>query len=129
MIEKPPPRLPRTAARTVPAVAENQDGDIPTLVNEIQLLLAEKRTALSVLRTGIAVFALPLSVFSVLIATSKFYDASGVVHFLLPVLAINAGLISLAVYLLLRSVRRLRNLDRLVGEIKTRSPVIAGLIT
>ncbi len=44
-------------------------GDDPGLVlGEIQLLLAEKRTALSVMRTGIAIFALPLSVLSVLIA-------------------------------------------------------------
>ncbi len=42
------------------------------IFNEIQVLLAEKRTALSSLRTGIAIFALPLSVLSVLIATSRF---------------------------------------------------------
>ena len=41
------------------------------IFGEIQVLLAEKRTALSSLRTGIAVFALPLSVLSVLIATSR----------------------------------------------------------
>jgi hypothetical protein len=32
------------------------------IFGEIQVLLAEKRTALAALRTGIAVFALPLSV-------------------------------------------------------------------
>ena len=32
------------------------------IFGEIQVLLAEKRTALASLRTGIAVFALPLSV-------------------------------------------------------------------
>ena len=40
------------------------------IFGEIQVLLAEKRTALASLRTGIAVFALPLSVLSALIATS-----------------------------------------------------------
>jgi hypothetical protein len=39
------------------------------IFGEIQVLLAEKRTALASLRTGIAVFALPLSVLSALIAT------------------------------------------------------------
>jgi hypothetical protein len=34
------------------------------IFGEIQVLLAEKRTALASLRTGIAVFALPLSVLS-----------------------------------------------------------------
>ena len=44
------------------------------IFGEIQVLLAEKRTALAALRTGIAVFALPLSVLSALIATSRYYS-------------------------------------------------------
>lgn len=42
--------------------------------NEVQLILAEKRTALSTMRTGISVFVLPLSVLSVLVATSRYYE-------------------------------------------------------
>jgi hypothetical protein len=42
-----------------------------TILNEIQVLLSEKRTSLSTMRTGIAVFAFPLSVLSILIATSQ----------------------------------------------------------
>ena len=49
-----------------------KEGIDSTVFGEIQLLLAEKRTALSSMRTGIAVFALPLSVLSVLVATSKY---------------------------------------------------------
>jgi len=44
----------------------------PIIINEGQLILAEKRTSLAVIRTGIAVFALPLSVLSLLIVTSKY---------------------------------------------------------
>jgi uncharacterized membrane protein YidH (DUF202 family) len=44
------------------------------IFGEIQVLLAEKRTALASMRTGIAVFALPLSVLSALIATSRYYS-------------------------------------------------------
>ena len=51
-----------------------QQNDILS-INQVQLLLAEKRTALAIMRTGIAVFALPLSIFSALIATSKWYEA------------------------------------------------------
>ena len=43
-------------------------------INQVQLLLSEKRTSLSVMRTGIAMLALPLSIFSALIATSKYYE-------------------------------------------------------
>ena len=61
--------------------------DPPKLDNlifgEIQVLLAEKRTALASLRTGIAVFALPLSVLSVLIATSRYYKLGTVMPLLL----------------------------------------------
>jgi hypothetical protein len=35
------------------------------IINEVQLLLSEKRTSLAAMRTGIAVFALPLTVMSV----------------------------------------------------------------
>jgi len=41
------------------------------ILNTMQLLLAEKRTALSGLRTGIAISVFPLSVLSMLIATSR----------------------------------------------------------
>jgi len=57
------------------------------VINEVQLILAEKRTSLAAMRTGIAVFALPLSVLSVLIATSKFYDVLNVMHLLVPLLS------------------------------------------
>jgi uncharacterized membrane protein YkgB len=46
------------------------------IFGEIQVLLAEKRTALAGLRTGIAVFALPLSVLSALIATCSAHGSS-----------------------------------------------------
>jgi hypothetical protein len=54
------------------------------IINEVQLILAEKRTYLAAMRTGIAVFALPLSVLSVLIATSEYYDVIHVMHWLVP---------------------------------------------
>lgn len=45
------------------------------------------------MRTGIAVLALPLSVMSFLIATSKYYDIIHVLHFLVPLLILNFGLL------------------------------------
>ena len=50
----------------------NEPSKLDNLIfGEVQVLLAEKRTALASLRTGTAVFAFPLSVLSVLIATSR----------------------------------------------------------
>jgi hypothetical protein len=98
------------------------------LFNEIQLLLAEKRTAYSGLRTGIAVFALPLSVISVLIATSKLYDFSQVLNLLIVLAVLNAGLICLGIYLVIHSLARIRHLDGLIKEIKLKHSSIADFL-
>ena len=104
------------------------EGIDSTVFGEIQLLLAEKRTALSSMRTGIAVFALPLSVLSVLVATSKYYDVIRVLHFLLPLLVLNVGLVVLGSYLVIHSVGRIRHYDRLIKELKLRHSAIAEYI-
>ena len=70
---------------------DDKSGMDASLLGEIQVILAEKRTALALMRTGIAVFVLPLSVLSVLIATSKYYDVLRVLYFLLPLLVLNLG--------------------------------------
>ena len=88
------------------------------VMQELQLLLAEKRTALSTLRTGIAIFAFPLSVLSVLIATSKSYDLHEVLHWMIPLLLLNLALSALAVYLIVHALKRLRHYNRLIAEYK-----------
>lgn len=88
------------------------------ILNEVQLLLSEKRTALSSLRTGIAIFAFPLSVLSILIATSQSYHASEVLHWLIPLVVLNVALIGLGVYLIVHAFRRIHHYDRLIEEIK-----------
>lgn len=99
-----------------------------TAIGEVQLLLAEKRTSLAALRTGIAVFALPLSVLGLLVATSRYYNAADVLHFLLPLLGLSAGLAALGAWLCVRAVLRLRHEDRLIRSIKARCSALADLI-
>jgi uncharacterized membrane protein YidH (DUF202 family) len=94
----------------------------------MQLLLAEKRTALSSLRTGIAIFAMPLSVLSVLIATSRSYDTARVLHWLLPLLLLNLALVVLAVYLVLRSIRKIWHYDRVIREFKSKHRMLADML-
>jgi uncharacterized membrane protein YidH (DUF202 family) len=69
-------------------------------INEVQLLLAEKRTNLAILRTGLAIIALPMSITTFLIATSKYYEWLQVWHFLLPLLILNIILVALGLYLI-----------------------------
>ena len=104
--------------------------DEPTnlLINELQLILAEKRTTLSVLRTGIAVIVLPLSILSVLVATSRFYETPDVLHLLAPLLVICSVLILLGFYLISRSIVRIHRYDRMISKIKKKHSVIAEFI-
>jgi len=100
----------------------------PFLFDEIQLLLAEKRTSLSGLRTGIAIFALPLSVLSVLVATSRYYDPTKVKAFLIALIILNGALVLLGGYLIIHALMRIRHYDRLIREIKLKHSAIAGFL-
>ena len=100
----------------------------PIVINEVQLILAEKRTSLAVMRTGIAVLALPLSVMSLLIATSKYYDVLKVLDFLIPLGVINLVLIVFGVYLIIRSITRMRHYDRFINDIKRKHSIIGEFI-
>jgi uncharacterized membrane protein YidH (DUF202 family) len=102
--------------------------DILIASTQIQLLLSEKRTALSLLRTGIAVFALPLSVLSLLVATSRYYEASEVMTLLLPLLVLTFFLTVLGVYLIVRAVIQVHRYDRLIQEMKRKYSSIAEFV-
>jgi len=98
------------------------------VINEAQLILAEKRTSLSVMRTGIAVLAIPLGVTSLLIATSRYYDVLHVIHLMVPLMSLNGVLVVLGIYLIVRAFRRLHHQDRMMREIKKSHSCIAEFI-
>lgn len=97
-------------------------------INEVQLILAEKRTSLAIMRTGIAVLALPLSVMSLLIATSKYYDVLHVIHLLVPLGILNLALIVFGAYLIIRSIIRMKHYDRFITEIKRKHSIIREFV-
>lgn len=99
------------------------------IINEVQLVLAEKRTSLAVMRTGIAVLILPLSVISLLVATSKYYDVFSVIQYLIFLGLISFILIILGAYLIIKSIFQMRRYDRLVREIKIKHSVIGKFIS
>jgi hypothetical protein len=107
----------------------NEPSQLDTLtLNEIQVLLSEKRTALSTMRTGIAVFALPLSVLSVLIATSRNYNIGRVMPLLLPLLFLNLGLVVLGSWLVFHSISRLHHYDRRIRELTQKYRSLADVV-
>ena len=111
----------------LPAQEDETESD-GILISEVQLILAEKRTSLASLRTGIAVFALPLSVLSALIATSKYYDVANVLPLLLPLLLLCAVLTVLGIYLITRSLIKIRHHDRMIMDIKRHHSKLAPFI-
>ena len=108
-------------------MTSEQQNDI-LCINQVQLLLAEKRTAVAIMRTGIAVLALPLSIFSALIATSKWYNVLEVWPLLVLVSLINLGLIAFAVYLIARSLMKMHQYDRIIIDIKQNHSSLRQLI-
>ena len=98
------------------------------IFGEIQVLLAEKRTALASLRTGIAVFALPLSVLSVLIATSRYYSMEKVMPLLVPLMLLNLGLVVLGSWLVYRSIHRIHHYELRIRELSEKYRSIAQFI-
>jgi uncharacterized membrane protein YidH (DUF202 family) len=98
------------------------------IFGEIQVLLAEKRTALASLRTGIAVFALPLSVLSALIATSRYYSIEKVLPLLLPLMLLNLGLVVLGTWLVFRSIHRIHHFEQRIRELSEKYRSIAQFI-
>jgi uncharacterized membrane protein YidH (DUF202 family) len=97
-------------------------------INEAQLLLSQKRTSLSVLRTGLGIMTLPASVFTILVATSRSYDAVANLVLLLPLALLCVGLVAFGAYLIVKSWQRMKRCDRLLQEIEGRDSLLKELI-
>jgi uncharacterized membrane protein YidH (DUF202 family) len=106
-------------------MTEDKDG---VIINEIQLLLAEKRTSLAAIRTGIAVLVLPFSVMGLLVATSKYYDVVHVLGLFIPLVVSCAALIITGLYLIVRSLSHLRHYDQHIVELKRDLGSVAEII-
>ncbi|MCA1988940.1 MAG: hypothetical protein LDL07_07325 [Desulfarculus sp.] len=100
----------------------------PLIINEAQLILAEKRTSLSTLRTGIAVMALPMTVLSFLVAASRYYHPSKVLGLLIPLVVLCVALSGLGVYLVVRAVLKLRHADQVLAQLKSRHSLLREFI-
>ncbi len=96
----------------------SSQGNDALIINEAQLILAEKRTSLAAMRTGIAVFVLPLSVMGLLIATSRYYNVLHVLPLIIPLAIILLALIALGSYLVVRSLKNILRYDRMIHRLK-----------
>src|SRR5262249_31314094 len=122
MSPTPPPERERAVAAPPGAAPERT-----VIVQQLELLLSEKRTSLSVVRTGTAIAALPLSILSLLVATSKLYAWPGVEALLVPRLVICALLSVFAASLVVLGVRPLPAHDRRITELRRQDPLLGKL--
>jgi len=97
-------------------------------LQEVQLLLAAKRTSLSTFQTGIAVLVLPLSVVSFLVATSQFWDILSVLYLMAPLLAFCATLVGLGSYLIMRAVVGIQAFDAKIKKVSEADERLRGLV-
>lgn len=98
------------------------------LINEAQFLLADKRTQLAAVRTGLALLAVPMSIISVLVVTSRFYHFRDNFWYILPLLLVCLGLLSLGGYLIGRGVIRLHRIEAGLRRIVALSPHLNQLM-
>ena len=98
------------------------------VINEIMLLLSEKRTSLTMLGTGIGLVTIPLSIISFLVATSRSYDLYSVLYLLGPLWAACIVLFVLGMYIISRSLMRIRRFDARVEALKGKDASVRALI-
>jgi uncharacterized membrane protein YdbT with pleckstrin-like domain len=98
------------------------------IIDEIQVLLKEKRTSLAVMRTGITILIVQIMVSGFLIATSKSHQFLELLHVAIPFYAINAFLLLLGLYLIISSLVHIRHYDRTILSLKKKHRRISDLM-
>jgi len=98
------------------------------IINEVELLLAEKRTSLSGIRTGLTIVALPLSVLMLLVVLSKYYDPSSVLPAIVIIGTICVVLFAFGSILILRSHNQIVECDRKIKKIKEQDKEVEALV-
>ncbi len=98
------------------------------LLNEVQVLLAEKRTYYALLRSALAIFTLPLTIIVFLIGTDNFHGL-----FLKPWLSITVMVVLLlisfaGISMVLRANEKIKMIHKLIGIIKSENKRIAEIV-
>lgn len=113
---------------TAPADKAKLAIDQKLLLAEVQMLLAEKRTAFALLRTGVVVGMVPLSLWTVLLATSRLWNVFEVLWLLVPLLAIAGLLFVLGVYAIWHAVEHWRHTERVLAGLRQADTLLGDLM-
>lgn len=102
--------------------------DHKIVMSEVQLLLAEKRTAFALLRTGVSVSLVPLSIWTVLVATSRLWNPFQVMWLLVPVMIFAGALFILGCYLVSHALTHLRHVDKVMMGLRKKDTLLEDLL-
>ena len=105
------------------------DEDLDNLiVEEILVLLQEKRTALRMVRIGISAVIALISILGLLIATSRYYKWMEVMHLWIPFVLLNLVVLGIAGYFIFGSLIHIHRLDRQILRYKKSHGRIANFM-
>jgi nitrogen fixation-related uncharacterized protein len=102
--------------------------DHALVMSEVQLLLADKRTAFALLRTGVTVALVPVSIWTVLVATSKLWDPFRVLWLLLPVMGVAVLLFALGLYLIWHAIKQVQHIDHTMQALRSSDTLLEDLL-
>ena len=105
----------------------NEDLD-NLIVEEILVLLQEKRTALRMVRIGISAVIALISILGLLIATSRYYKWMEVMHLWIPFVLLNLVVLGIAGYFIFGSLIHIHRLDRQILRYKKSHGRIANFM-
>lgn len=98
------------------------------IVEEILVLLQEKRTALRMVRIGIGAIIAQITILGFLIATSKYYERMEVMHLWIPFVLLNLVILGIAGYFIFGSLIYIHRLDRQIQRYKKSHGVISNFM-
>lgn len=98
------------------------------VMQEVQLLLAEKRTSYALLRTGITVSLVPLSLWTVLLATSQFWNALDALWFVIPFAVGSALLFLLGVYLVSHALLHIAHTEHVIAGLRRSDTLLEDML-
>lgn len=111
-----------------PAEKRKLAADHRLVLGEVQLMLAEKRTAFALLRTGVTVSLVPLSMWTVLVATSRLWNPFQVMWLLVPLMTVALALFGLGIHLVVHALQHLRHVDRVLTGLRSRDTLLEDLL-
>ena len=100
----------------------------PILLDEIELLLSEKRTNYSVLRTGFAVLTVALSAMVFLIATKDYFKTFSHMWAVVLVTAVLFAFVIAGIVMCISGMRKIKKIDKTILGIQKEDKRIEKII-